>query len=173
MGIFVLTLFAVLRPRKNWLYSISCVAGLITFAPPTDADFDVLEKTSSKPKTNMKGETRKNQKNLEKKQQSKFPMRTMEISRELLQFNQDFFEVYDFVFLMFIVTSIMFLVISILRVLPVGSFIQTNLTFYILVLQLCLWIVNLCRNSFNLGYFSYTDETKLQLVMAIKAFIIT
>lgn len=88
-------------------------------------------------------------------------MRTMEISKELLQYNQDFFEVYDFVFLMFIVTSIMFLVISILRVLPVGSFIQTNLTFYILLLQLVLWIMNLCKNSFNLGYFSYTDETKL------------
>ena len=66
MGIFVLTLFAVLRPRKNWLYSISCVSGLITFAPPTDADFEVLEKTSTKPKTNMKGEPRKNQKNLAK-----------------------------------------------------------------------------------------------------------
>ena len=100
-------------------------------------------------------------------------MRTMEISKELLQYNQDFFEVYDFVFLMFIVTSIMFLVISVLRVLPVGSFIQTNLTFYILVLPLVLWIMNLCKNSFNLGYFSYTDETKLQLVMAVKAFIIT
>ena len=88
-------------------------------------------------------------------------MRTIEISKDLLQYNQEFFEVYDFVFLMFIVTTIMFVLVSILRVLPVGSLIQTNLTFYVLILQLALWITNLSKNSFNLGWFRYTDETKL------------
>jgi hypothetical protein len=46
LGIFVLTLFAVLRPRKNWMYSITCIQGLIAYVPPTDADFEMLEKSN-------------------------------------------------------------------------------------------------------------------------------
>jgi hypothetical protein len=60
LGIFVLTLFVVLRPRKNWVFSVTCVEGLIAYVPPTDADFEMLEKTNQKVKTNMKGEPRKN-----------------------------------------------------------------------------------------------------------------
>ena len=64
-------------------------------------------------------------------------MRTMEIGRPMLEYNQEFFEIYDFVFLMFIVTTIMFVIITVMRVLPYQPFdglIQTNLTFYIMVL---------------------------------------
>jgi hypothetical protein len=99
-------------------------------------------------------------------------MRTIEIGKPLLQYNQEFFEIYDFVFLMFLVTSSMFALVSLLRISPAGDLIQTNLTFYVMLLQLALWLTNLCKNSFNLGWFRYTDETKLQMFMAVKAFIV-
>jgi hypothetical protein len=84
----------------------------------------------------MKGQPRKIQRTLAK-EKDKFPMRTMEIGKPMLEFNQEFFEIYDFVFLMFIVTTIMFFIITVIRLLPFEPFvglIQTNLTFYIMVL---------------------------------------
>ena len=50
--------------------------------------------------------------------------------------------------------------------------IKTNVTFYVLSLLLVLILNNLVKNTFNLGYFKYTNETKLEIFMALKAFAI-
>jgi len=60
--------------------------GLITYIPPTEKDFEVLEKSNAKPKTNMKGEPRKFDRKLARGQ-AKFPLRTIEIGDEFLSCN--------------------------------------------------------------------------------------
>ena len=45
--------------REKGILSISIAKGLRAYVPPKDEDFEMLEKTSEKPKTNMKGEVRK------------------------------------------------------------------------------------------------------------------
>ena len=51
--------------REKRILSISIAEGLRAYIPPKDEDFEMLEKTSEKPKTNMKGEVRKFQKKIE------------------------------------------------------------------------------------------------------------
>lgn len=48
--------------------------------------------------------------------------------------------------------------------------IDTNLVFYLMLFTLAMALMNLVKNTFNLGYFRITDETKVELLMAIKAF---
>ena len=50
--------------------------------------------------------------------------------------------------------------------------VKTQLTYYVLLLLTILILHNLTKNSFNLGYFRFTNETKLEMFMAIKAFVI-
>lgn len=45
--------------RQKKILSISIAEGLRAYLPPQDEDFEVLEKSSEKPKKNMKGEVRK------------------------------------------------------------------------------------------------------------------
>jgi hypothetical protein len=47
---------------------------------------------------------------------------------------------------------------------------DSNLTIYMMVFMLLMTIVNLMKNTFNLGYFKYSDETKMEILLAIKAF---
>lgn len=58
--VFACSLFILVKLRKNFLSSVGIVEGLTIYVPPNDKDFEVLEKTDAKPKTNMKGEPRKN-----------------------------------------------------------------------------------------------------------------
>jgi len=59
----------------------------------------------------MKGEPRKFNRKLARGQ-AKFPLRTIEIGDEFLSCNQEFFEMYDFMFLMFTVVVLLFAVTS-------------------------------------------------------------
>jgi predicted membrane protein len=52
------------------------------------------------------------------------------------------------------------------------SLLETNLIFYMIVFMLLMTQMNLSKHSFHQGYFSLSDETKLELLFAIKAFII-
>lgn len=56
--LFVLILGALMKLRKTSVYSMSIAKGLVAYIPPTEKDFEVLEKSNAKPKTNMKGEPR-------------------------------------------------------------------------------------------------------------------
>ena len=73
--------------------------------------------------------------------------------------------------MMFFVAIVIFLITTTLQVFPVIE-VKTQLTYYVLLLLITLVLHYLTRNSFNLGYFRYTNETKLQISMALKAFLI-
>ena len=123
----------------------------------------------------MKGEPRPRDKKLARAQ-AKFPLRTIEIGDEFLSCNQEFFEMHDFIFLMFAVVVALFLITSTVHVLPfefTTGLIQTSLTYYMTLLVLVLVVQNLMKNTFNLGWFRYTDETKMEIFMALKAFVFT
>ena len=100
-------------------------------------------------------------------------MRTFPVSEELLKYNQEFYEMYDFIFLLCFVSMVMFTIITTLSIIPVeaiNQLIQTNLTFYIMLGLVIAILCNLCKDSFNLGFFRYSNETKMEILMAIKAF---
>ena len=104
-------------------------------------------------------------------------MRTLEISEgDFLRYNQEFFEMYDFILLMFVACILMFIIMSTLQVVPnekLQSYLNSNLTYYIALLVFSIICQNLSKNTFNLGYFKFTDETKMEMFMALKAFILT
>ena len=62
--VFVGIMAMMLRLRKKKILSVSIVSGMICYVPPKDEDFEMLEKTNHKPKTNMKGEVKKRDKKL-------------------------------------------------------------------------------------------------------------
>lgn len=102
-------------------------------------------------------------------------MRTFPVGEELLKYNQEFYEMYDFIFLLCFVSIVMFTIITTLSIIPVeavNTLIQTNLTFYIMMGLVTAILCNLCKDSFNLGFFTYSNETKMEIMMAIKAFSI-
>ena len=51
------------------------------------------------------------------------------------------------------------------------SLLETNIVFYMMIFLIFMAIVNLMKNTFSLGYFRYSDETKIELLFAIKSFI--
>ena len=140
LAIFVLTLGVLMKIRKSSVFSMAIVRGLITYIPPSEADFEVLEKSNQKPKTNMKGEPRPRDRR-QARAQAKFPLRTIEIGEEFLSCNQEFFEMHDFIFLMFSVVILLFVATSTIHVLPFAwttGLIQTSLTYYMTLLVLIL-----------------------------------
>ena len=84
--VFIGAVYSLMQIRKYTMMAVKIVEGLRTYVPPSDGDFEVLEKTNKKPKTNMKGEVKKNERS-RAKQQARFPMRTLEIDHELLKHN--------------------------------------------------------------------------------------
>ena len=75
-----------MKIRNTTIFSMSIAQGLITYIPPNDKDFEVLEKTNTKPKTNMKGEVKKFDKKLAKTPAT-FPLRTLEIGKDFFSVN--------------------------------------------------------------------------------------
>jgi hypothetical protein len=53
------------------------------------------------------------------------------------------------------------------------ALLETNLIFYMIVFILMMTFMNLTRNTFAKGYFTFEDETKVELLFGMKAFIIT
>ena len=52
----------------------------------------------------------------------------------------------------------------------VPTTVDSNLTFYMMLFMLLMTEVNLMKNTFNLGYFHFTDETKMEILLGVKAF---
>ena len=48
-------------------------------------------------------------------------MRTFPVSEELLKYNQEFYEMYDFIFLLCFVSMVMFTIITTLSIIPVEA----------------------------------------------------
>lgn len=59
---------------------------MITYLPPKQEDFEMLERSKSKPKTNMKGEAKKYDMK-KSKEPASFPLKTMEVNEEMLEYN--------------------------------------------------------------------------------------
>ena len=95
------------------------VAGLKTFLIPTEADFHMLEKSNVKPKTNMKGEPRKNDKQKSKNGRVQMPLRSHFIDFEFLhKVVQEFYDTSEAILFMFLATLIQVTVITLLTLVP-------------------------------------------------------
>ena len=99
-----------------------------------------------------------------------FPMRTMPMGEELLQYCNVFFAEFDFLLMLFYYVLVMFVLMGLAKVLLPENLTQTNLTFYMAGICLLLVWTNLAKNSFPTGYFRLTDETKVQVLFAVKTF---
>ena len=165
---FITILFLYMRLRKSNILSLKMVHGLTTYVPPMEEDFTMLEKTNKGGRENIKGEVNKyDKKKLPAK--AKFPLRTIEINEVFLKHCQDFFLEYDFFFMLFTVVLLLFVVTQIASMLNLVD--SSNLCFYMLLFLLFMAQVNLLKNTFHLGYCRFSDETKMQMVLAFKAFL--
>ena len=100
-------------------------------------------------------------------------MRTMPMGEELLKYCNEEFNDYDFLYMLFIIVVVMFVFMSLLKVIaPNAPLADTNLTFYLTMLALALLLAQLNKEAFKLGYFKYSDETKVRLLYAVKSFVI-
>ncbi|CDW72459.1 UNKNOWN [Stylonychia lemnae] len=159
-----------MKLRKGNIMSMKLVKGLVTYVPPVDADFDVLEKTNQSGRENKKGEINKyDRKKISSK--AKFPLRTIEIDEQFLKHNQEFFVEYDFFFMLFIVILVMFMITQTFRIILPDQM-ESNLTFYMMLFLLLMTLVNLMKNTFNQGYFNLSDETKMEFLVGFKAFFV-
>lgn len=164
----VLVLYMNLR-RKSFL-SLKLVQGLTTYVPPIEEDFEMLEKTNQGGRENMKGEKNKyDKKKLPGK--AKFPLRTIEIDNKFLKHCQEFFLEYDFFFMLVFIILLLFIVTQTAKLIS-PDLVESNLVFYLMMFTLVLGMMNLVKNTFNLGYCRCTDEDKVQFFFAFKAFFI-
>jgi len=167
--LFVGALYLYMQLRKSSILSLRPIRGLKVYVPPIDEDFEVLEKSNKGGRENKKGEVNKyDKKKLPAK--AKFPLRTLDISETFLKSNQEFFVEYDFFFMLFSVLLGLFAVTQTIKLI-VPSLLETNIIFYMMLFLLSMVMVNLTKNTFSLGYFKYSDETKIELLFAIKAMV--
>ena len=169
--LFVSVLYLYMQLRKTRILSLKPVQGLTVYVPPQDEDFEVLDKTNKGGRENKKGEVNKYDKK-KMPTKAKFPLRTIEIDDSFLKHCQEFFVEYDFFFMLFSVILVLFAITQTTK-LVVPTLIESNIIFYMMTLLLSMAVFNLMRNTFALGWFRYQDETKIELLFAIKAFIIT
>ena len=95
----------------------------------------------------------------------------MEINDELFRYNTTFYPEFDFMHMLFHIDLAMFAVVITVKVF-MPEYINTNLTFYLSLMTIMLYMANLAKNTFALGYFRLTDETKVKLLIAMKSFIV-
>jgi hypothetical protein len=95
----------------------------------------------------------------------------MEIEEELLRYNTVFYPELDFLHMLFHLILAMFAVVITMRVVQ-PEYMNTNLTFYLTLVTILLYIANLSKNTFALGYCKLTDETKVQILIAFKSFFV-
>jgi len=89
----------------------------------------------------------------------------------MLKYVPEFFPEYDFFFMVFHLCLLMFMMVIIAKVF-IPEYMETNLVFYMSVFTLLTVIANLMKDTFILGYFRFTDETKMQFLVAIKSFVL-
>lgn len=149
--------YTFLRKQRN--LPISLVRDLTVYLTPTKADFEVLVESNAKGKKHR----------ISKK--ARFPMRTLPLDEELLQHRSDYFSDLDQLIMMFVLVVGMSAGMLILKQI-VPQHTQTNLTFYLNLVLLFLVASTLTKDCFALGWFKYTDETKVQILFGIKSFVL-
>lgn len=128
----------------------------------------MLEKTNKPGRENKKGEVNKyDKKKLSAK--AKFPIRTIDIDEGFLKHNQEFFVEYDFFFMLFVVILGLFAITQTVKMFMPTS-VDSNLTFYMMMFMIFMIMLNLMKNTFNQGYFKFSDETKMEMLLSLKAF---
>ena len=120
---------------------------------------------------NAKGKKNKFNPSKAKNEQAKFPLRQMEMGTELLQYCNQFFHDFDFIHMLFHYCLMMIVIVTLMKLFIPSDFTQTNLTFYMSTLSLALILSYLRKGAFPAGITRLTDETKVQLLFAIKSFI--
>jgi hypothetical protein len=50
---------------------------------------------------------------------------------------------------------------------------ETNLIFYMIFFMLVMTFMNLTKHTFQQGYFQFADDTKVELLFGVKAFVVT
>lgn len=91
---------------------------------------------------------------------------------ELLKYCNQFFTDFDFILMLFHYCLGTFFAFILTKILLPDNLTQTNLTFYMFMITLMLVLSNLRKGSFPAGLRKLTDETKVQLLFAIKSFIL-
>lgn len=77
--------------------------------------------------------------------------------------------------MLFIVTVVMFCLNTTLQLLPyewAPKMVESQLIFYVLLLLLGMNILNMTKDSFNLGVRALSNETKLEMFISAKAFTV-
>ena len=111
LSLFLVVMLTYAKLRKTTIFSLSLVRGLTIYLPPTKEDFDVLKQTNKPSRQSAKGKVNKyDQKNNPKK--AKFPMRTMAMGEELLQYCNVFFPEFDFLLMLFYYVLVMFVMMG-------------------------------------------------------------
>lgn len=123
---FLIVLMLYMQYRKRNLFSLNIVAGLVTYIPPIEDDYDFLIKGQKGGRETRDGRIKG------KKPKTQFPLRTMNINTEFVKNNEEFFIDYDFSLMMFIITLATFL-ISCLGKIFLPAMFQTNLVFYMMI----------------------------------------
>jgi hypothetical protein len=168
---FISLLYLYMQVRKSSILSLRPAQGLTVYVPPKDEDFEMLEKSNKSGRENKKGEVNKyDKKKLPSK--AKFPLRTITMNEEFVKVNQEFFVEYDFFFMLFTTVLAMFVITQTTK-LKFPALIETNLIFYMIVFMLLMTFMNLTRHTFQQGYLNFADDTKVEMLFGIKAFIIT
>jgi hypothetical protein len=168
---FVSVLYLYMQVRKTSILSLRPAQGLTVYVPPKDEDFEMLEKSNKSGRENKKGEVNKyDKKKLPSK--AKFPLRTITMNEEFVKVNQEFFVEYDFFFMLFTTVLAMFVITQTTKLI-FPALIETNLIFYMIVFMLLMTFMNLTRHTFQQGYLNFADDTKVEMLFGIKAFIIT
>lgn len=172
LSLFLAVMIFYSKMRKTRVFPLHFVRDLTVYLVPTEADFEVLRKSSIQPRESMSGKKNKyDAKRVSK--QAKFPMRTMPMGEELLKYCNEDFNDYDFLYMLFVIVVIMFVFMSLLKLfVPNAPLTDTNLTFYLTLLTLALILAQLNKDAFKLGYLKYSDETKVRLLYAAKSFFI-
>ena len=95
----------------------------------------------------------------------------MNMGPELLQYCNQFWADFDFILMLFHYCLCMFFAVLLMKIFLPDDLTQTNLTFYMIMITLILILANLRKGAFPAGIWRLTDETKVQLLFAIKSFI--
>jgi hypothetical protein len=99
-------------------------------------------------------------------------MRTLPLNEDILQHCNEYFADYDFIQMLFMIVIGMITLMTVVKVvLPDHG--TTNLSLYLGLFTLILIVAMLSRDTFVLGYFKFTDETKVQLLFGVKSFLAT
>ena len=138
MTLFVTVLLIYTRLRKKNVLPLMLTRGLIVYIPPTEADFEVLKKSSAEVRTTMKGKKNKWEARSANKK-AKLPLRTIPLSEQFLRLCTDNFDTCDFMHMLFVIVTTMSLTVCLTLILQMNltdevdtkDRIGTNLSFFL------------------------------------------